>query len=117
MKATTSPKTKVFTATLKLLSHLHGFSGETMLTFGEDNDKGNLYGLAFSSDNPELARKVAALFGCPQDELPDEGGFEGSDYWKGEVSFRDVADELTEIWGEFFDETISLFGLRVQVGA
>ncbi len=113
----TIQKTKGFAATKKLLDHLKHYPGDTQITFFEDSDCGNLYALSLSSPSPTLARKVAGLCGCPADDLPTDGAFEASDYWKGEVSFRDVADELTAIWGEFFDETISLFGLRAQVGA
>lgn len=117
MSTIQSTKVKGFTETKKLLAALSRFSDETQLTFQESRDIGNLYALSVGSDNPRIIRKMAELFGCPDDELPTAGGFENSDYWNGEISFRDVADELTNIWGEFFDETISLFGLRVQVGA
>jgi hypothetical protein len=113
----TASKIETFAETKKLLAHLHQFSGETMLTFREDTDPGNLYALSLACEDNALVRTVADVLGCPEDEKPEGGGFENSDYWKGEISLRDVADELTSIWGGFFDETVSLFGLRAQVGA
>jgi hypothetical protein len=110
--------TSVFTgpSTAKLLLKLAGFSDETEITFAEDADPQNLYGLSLACDDVRLTRKIAGLFGCPASDLPEGDYFENSDSWTGPIRFRDVADELTPVIGPFFEETLTLGELREIAG-
>lgn len=57
----------------------------------------------------ELVRKLAAFFGCPEDELPnpEDDSFEASDGWHGgdNGDLRELADEMAIDLGEGFFDT------------
>jgi hypothetical protein len=80
--------------------------------FREESEADNRYALSVGvhprNGHPELLRKLAAFFGCPERELPDEGedSFEASDHWhgRGAGNLRELADEMTiDLREGFFD--------------
>src|SRR5712672_1865174 len=87
-----------------LLSHE---SSEIEITFREESARDIRYTLAVSTDDNTLLRKLARLFGCPNQHLPQghDARFEASDTWhgRGQIDLRQLADELMARHGEFFD--------------
>lgn len=82
------------------------------ITFQEESEADNRFALRVHDHvggrvRPDLLRKLAAFFGCPEAELPEEGdcSFEASDTWhcRGKGNLRDLADEIIKNDGQFFD--------------
>jgi hypothetical protein len=83
--------------------------------FHEESEADNRFALSVSINNrngrPDLLRKLATFFGCPDKDLPMEGeeSFEAEDSWHGATEedagdLRELADEMAKEQGEgFFD--------------
>lgn len=81
--------------------------------FREESEADNRFALSVSihprNGRIELLRKLAAFFGCPDDELPnpEDDSFEASDGWHGGANgdLRELADEMAKDLGEGFFDT------------
>lgn len=84
---------------------------KTEIRFSESNEPDNLYALQVGCESVELSRKLAHFYGCPTEELPDLQVFEASDNWHGlgRGDLRELADELGQIYGGFFNIRITGF--------
>lgn len=91
----------------KLVELLSTEPPETKITFREESARDIRYTLVVSTQDNALLRKLARLFGCPDQHSPSASDtlFKAGDNWhgRGEVDLRDLADELTATHGEFFD--------------
>lgn len=99
------------------------------ISFEEEHEADNRFALRVGVENrngqPELLRKLAAFWGCPEDELPEAGcdSFEASDSWHclGEGNLRDLADQIAKDQGEGFFDCVYTVGeihkLAEEVGA
>ena len=100
----------------KLAALLSTESPETEITFREESSRDIRYTLVVGSNDNALLRKLAGLFGCPDQHLPwaRDTQFEAGDYWhgRGEVDLRELADEFMTTHDEFFDFDTTLAELR-----
>ncbi len=89
---------------------------ETEITFREESAREIRYTLIVSCRNNALLRKLAEIFGCPNEHLPrrTDTRFEAADNWhgRGAVDLRELADEFMPTEGEFFDFDITIGELR-----
>lgn len=100
----------------KLVAALETESPETLMSFREDSDPENLYGLFVGAKDDQLQNNLALLFGCSENEsdCSEFIHFEVSPDWhgRGRVNMRDLADEFIYLEGEFFDFSITVAELR-----
>ena len=91
------------------------------LRFLEDHEADNRFALSvhvrtINGQQPDLLRKLATFFGCPEPKLPEEGDdyFEASDSWHGRGigNLRDLADEISANDGQFFDIEYTVLEIR-----
>lgn len=110
----TKPQLKLFTDFLLSITENHPyFDFENWIQISESEDENEKYALKLFVPYPGLLRKVAQFFGCPDNELPlvvdQESTASSSWHGKGKGNLRDLADELIDIYGPFFD-----IGYRVK---
>jgi hypothetical protein len=103
----------------RLVWCLRGEQPKLQITFREESSRDVRYTLVVSTSDRALLQKLAALLGCPAENLPrtSDTSFEVSDSWngRGEVDMRELADELMKTEGEFFDFDITIRELRTRV--
>lgn len=82
-------------------------SERTRISFKEVSDADNRYALQVGCDDSPLLIKLARFYGCPEEDLPEDGShdFEACDSWHGlgEGDLREFGDELGQYNEPFFD--------------
>ena len=101
----------------KLVAALETEPPETQISFYEDSDPGNRYGLVVGTEDDKLRNKLGFLFGCLDEELDfsEYTHFDVGDDWhgRGKVNMRDLADQFIELKGEFFSFSTTVAELTV----
>jgi hypothetical protein len=92
---------------LHVFLYLEGVDAHTEIRFQEISDASNLYALQVSCADSDLLSRLALFWGCAFADLPARtaSAFEASDTWhgRGASNLRELADELIQHAGEFFD--------------
>jgi hypothetical protein len=100
----------------KLGQALKDANPKTFITFKEDHDPENRYAIVVNTEEHGLLRKLAKIFGCLEEELPEDDAveFEAGDHWhgRGEINLRTLADELIQIHGPFFSSVFTVEELQ-----